>query len=289
MRLPSIRALLSICLLAATLLPVAAPAAGPVRVAVPPDVIADFNTLLAGRKPAQLGRYDGPGARRDVVELVLVQQALVLGGDPRPIELVPAPTYRRMLALVADGHADLTGTTVWATDIDSDAARLQASSALIADGEFTAGFFHARGAGTVRDRIHGHRWSGLSAVSSHTWTPDWQALQRLGLAHVYDASEWPVMVRMVAAGRADFLLAPFQPGTEPLIRMEGVVLEPVPGACVALAGSRHLALPRTASGDQLRRTLEQGLAQLRKRQAIHRAYTDSGFWNADARQCLLPH
>lgn len=280
------RRLLTLLLLLLSPLPATADA---LRVVATPDVIADYQRLVGNRKPVDISDYRGPGSRRDVVELLLVHQALALAGESRSVTLVPVPTYQRMLALVADGRADLTGSTVWASDIDANAARLQASSAFVADGQFVAGVFHAAGANGTAVKLKERDWASLTAVSSRTWTPDWTALQRLGLSSVYDTGEWPAMVRMVGAGRADFLLAPFQPGSadggDPAIHFEGITLVPVPGLCIALPGSRHVAVARTAGGSRVLQRLEQGLAQLQRRQAIQRAYTDAGFLTGDQRAC----
>ncbi|MFZ5756047.1 MAG: hypothetical protein ACOY3X_04035 [Pseudomonadota bacterium] len=266
------------------ILPMTAASAGTLTIAAPPDVIADHDRLLAGRKPAAVTRYDGPGSRRDVVELILVQQALILAGNQRPVELVPAPTYMRMLAMVADGHAELTGTSVWASDIDNDAERLQASTPLIAEGEFHAAFFHAHNNSTgVRERIRNGDWEHLAAVSSRSWKPDWKALHHLGLAQVYDVPEWPAMVRMVSAGRADFLLAPFPADRSGSLQFDGMQLDAVPGVCLPLAGSRHLAVAR--SRPETLSQLERGLNLLRQKAVIRRAYTEAGFWSEESRSC----
>lgn len=259
--------------------------AASLRVVVTPDVLADYQRLLDGRSPLALTRFQGPGARRDVVEVVLLQQALARGGERGNVELLTAPTYRRLLALIADGHADVSGSSVWGSDIDANAARLQASSALVADGQFLAGFYRSPATGHLDERIRNGQWRGLTAVSSKAWTPDWLALQRLGLDHVYDAAEWPVMVRMVGARRADFLLAPLPGAGSPDIRLDGTRLVPVSGACLVLPGSRHFAIGRHATGNSLRQALERGLELLRSQGVVRRAYLEAGFLRNEPPPC----
>ncbi len=273
-------ALLALCLC----LPMAALAES-LRVVVTPDVLADYQRLLGERSPLAMTRFQGPGARRDVVEVILLQQALARGGLPATVEFLTAPTYRRMLALVADGHADVSGSSVWGSDIDDNAARLQASSALVSDGQFIAGFYRAPGAGHLDASIRQGRWQGLTAVSSRDWRPDWLALQRLALRHVYDAAEWPLMVRMVGAGRADFLLAPLPGAGSPDIRLDGIQLVPVDGTCLVLPGSRHYALGRHAAGNRLRQSLERGLELLRSQGLVRRAYLEAGFLRNEYPAC----
>lgn len=50
--------------------------ADPVTVLVPPDVWKDYQTLVNGRDPLTITEFSGPGRRRDVVEVILLQQAL---------------------------------------------------------------------------------------------------------------------------------------------------------------------------------------------------------------------
>ena len=48
--------------------------------AVDEDIIADYQLFVGERDPLDIIHFSGPGARRDVVEIVLLQQAL---GGPR--------------------------------------------------------------------------------------------------------------------------------------------------------------------------------------------------------------
>jgi hypothetical protein len=265
------------------LLAASAVAAGPVRIVTTPDVLDDYRRLYAHADPLAVD-YEVPGQRRDVVELLLVQQALRQGGIAEAPQFITAPTYRRMLALVADGHADLTGNTVWDFDVRADTTRLRASSQLIADGNFLANFYRASGQTAIGDRIRRGEWTALRAVSSRHWEPDWQALSSLGLAEVADVPDWPAMVRMVAAGRADFLLAPALPPGQPILLVGNVQLEPVAGVCLAFNGARTLAIGRH-SPPELYAALERGLAELRGHGRIARAYDRAGFLTDAQRRC----
>ena len=43
---------------------------------IPDDVLRDYQAFLAGRDPVAITDYGGPLSRRDVVEVVLIHQAL---------------------------------------------------------------------------------------------------------------------------------------------------------------------------------------------------------------------
>lgn len=255
-----------------------------VRVAAAPEAIAAYHRLLSASQPATDVPY--AGTPPEGVQLLLLRQALLLGGDRRRLVPVAAPTYRRMLALVADGHADLGGAVAWANDIDADASRLQASSALAGNGAIAVGIYAVRP--EIAERIRHGQWHDISAVGNRDHDADWMALQKLGLANVYDADSWPAMVRMVGAGRADFLLAPLPVGRDAAIRLDQVVLEPVPGACLPLDGSLHYVLSRSLAGNLLRERLERGLAELRRTRVLPRAWIETGLVLPEGQHCLPP-
>jgi hypothetical protein len=52
----------------------------PVPIGLLPDIKNDYLLFLAGRNAIDINFYGGPHARRDVAELILLQQALHLGG-----------------------------------------------------------------------------------------------------------------------------------------------------------------------------------------------------------------
>lgn len=257
----------------------AAPA-GPFRVAVPQDVWDDHRAYLNGRHPHEVTFYGGPGARRDVIELLLVQQALRLGGWREALYPLTLPTDVRLLHEVALGHALLGGTTYWLEDLASEAPHLAASSAWVEAGEFEVGIYVRPDHHQALAMRSAQALRGLSAVSCRDWRVDWRTLSAMGLKALLHAPSWESMPAMLAAGRADFLLAPFQPSADMSLTVAGVRLVPVPGLKVRLAGTRHVPLSRRSDAfEAVRDSLESGLSQMRARGLIRRAYTESGFFN----------
>ena len=59
-------------------------------IVIPGDVKRDYELFVSGRDPLEIKDYSGLGSRRDVVEVVLIQQALALGGITEPIRFLPA-------------------------------------------------------------------------------------------------------------------------------------------------------------------------------------------------------
>ncbi len=266
-----------VALLWLLLIPLAS--AEPLTVIVSDDVLADYHMFIANRDPATLDNFAGPGARRDVAELLLLQQALAAGGCQDGVIFNSAPSYERILHELALGRSLISGNTAWRDDLDSP--QLLVSSALISDGEFEAGIYSVasnKRAFAVRDLV-GLRQ--LTAVSSRSWHSDWRTLSKLGLKALYTTSTWDNMLRMTASQRVDVLLAPFHPTTDLGFDYQGQRFLPIAGIKVGLAGSRHFALSRQDKRSaRILQQLNAGIQLLRQRGTINRAYRQSGFFNA---------
>lgn len=242
---------------------------------LPPDVQRDHHAWLEGRDVHAFAGYGGLHARRDVAEVALALRALRAAGLAEAVVLAPAPSVERILADLRLGAAVMSATSLWLSDIDGPA--LAAGPALIGEGEFEAGFYVRPGspAAAVRDRAG---LLALRAVVDPSWRPDVATWQALAPAAVLHAPGWASMVRMVEAGRADVLLAPFQPTADLSLSAEGARLVPIAGLKAGLAGTRHwavsLANPR---GAEVLALLVRGVALLRERGDLPRAYRECGF------------
>jgi hypothetical protein len=235
---------------------------------LPPDVQRDYQAWLAGRDVHAFVGYGGSYARRDVAEVALALRALRVAGLEEEIGLAPAPSVERILADLRLGAAVMSATSLWRSDIDGPT--LAAGPALIGEGEFEAGFYVRPGtpAGLL----------GLRAVVDPTWRPDLATWQAIGPATILHAPGWASMVRMVEAGRADVLLAPFQPTADLSLSAEGITLLPISGLKAGLAGTRHWAVSLThPRGAEILALLVRGVALLRERGDLPGAYRACGF------------
>ncbi|MFO1253730.1 MAG: hypothetical protein U1E77_21925 [Inhella sp.] len=265
-------------LAAAALLPLGAATAGsPQRVLVPVDVRQDFERFLAGRDPLQLQHYGGPHARRDVAELVLLLQALALGGITERPERVAMPSVARLVRELAQAQGVCSGTTYWKEDVPSPEDFLF-SRTMVADGEFVAGLYTRPARADVLAMQSLDELRRLRFVSNRHWRVDWATLLGLGIERLAHADTWEAMPRMLAAGRADVVLAPFQPTPDLALDVDGVRLVPIPGLKLGLRGTRHyLVSRRHPEGAAWLAALDKGLQQLQAQGAVLRAYQQSGF------------
>lgn len=271
--------LVTVCLLLSA--PVSAPGQ-PLSMAVPTDVLRDYRRLYPQDiRAVDNLRYDHPGNRRDVVEVALVQRALYLGGISQMPTMVEQDDYLRILQQLAAGRLLLTGTSVWDFDARELVEQLWVSSPLIRRGEFVAGLYTrsdhplARLSPTLEQLRH------YRVVTSRNWKMDWSLLEQLGFHQVLYANSWASQARMVLAGRADLVLAPFPVSSDLRIPLDGGnFLLPVPGIKVAFPAERALAVSKShKDGQAVFRALQRGLQQLRKTGEIERAYREAGFFN----------
>lgn len=250
------------------------------RIVVTQDVLVDYELFLSGRDPLDITEFDGNHSRRDVVEIVLLQQALHRGGWLGDVTLLPGGNYADMMQMLANGKADLTGSSTWLSDINRKSQQIAASSAVIAEGRFEAGFYMLA---DTPHRLKVRNLRGLQllcGVSSRQWIPDWQTLAKLHFADLFHVPSWELMVQFVAEGRADFLLAPFQRGPDMELVVNGTRFLPIPGYKIVLNGSRHFAVTRVTSySKDLLTAVDQGLRELERIGRIEQAYRQSGFFN----------
>lgn len=275
-------------LLLMAVIPQAAIANATIVAAVDEDIIADYQLFVGERDPLLIDYFGGPGARRDVIELILLQQALDLGGFKGKVTLRPENSYLRILKLVADGQVALSGALMWREDIKPYTSHLFKTNAIVKEGEFVVGLYtradnqralHANTLEKVRQ---------LSAASNTHWNADVKTLTELKVKKVHFATYWVQIVRMVVAKRADFTLAPFQVNPEMKVVVNELELVPIPGIKVALPGSRHWPISKNhPQGEEIFTALVLGIELLEQKKIIQRAYEEYGFFHPQVKNWKL--
>ena len=278
--------LLSLLLLAS--LPSLASAPQPAPIGLLPDINRDYHLFMGQRSPQQVDFYGGAHARRDVAELVLLQQALLLGGFNQPLEFIEEENYSRSIRNVLDGKTLTMSGTIWQEDLLPLEDKLFISPPLVRDGEFLVGLYTSPG---NRRALASHRLAELTqlrVVTSRQWQPDVKALQGLGFRKLMYTPNWVNMARMINAGRVDMTLAPFAFSEQLHMQVEGITLVPIPGVKMIIPGSRHWPVSRKhPQGEAFYQALSRGLQQLRAQGTIERAYRESGFFQTSVSDWML--
>lgn len=258
--------------------------AAPVTILVPPDVWADYQTLLNGRDPLDITDFSGPGSRRDVVEVILMQQALHRSGADFELRFKTEADYANTLEALVEGTAIASATSAWRSDLAERWEELYITTAVIEQGQFEAGFYTPADNRSALEAETDTELRRLKGVSSRNWVIDWQTLNAFG-ARVSHADSWGEMVDSVFSGQQDYLLAPFQQTEGLALRLDQGTLIPIPGVKIGLTGSRHFAISRAhPEGSYFNASLHLGLMRLKKAGIVTQAYEDAGFINRQVKE-----
>ena len=247
---------------------------------IPTSNVDDFHAFVGGRNILAIDNYGGAHSGREVAELVLLHQALYLGGYRGQIKYIAQEVdYLRSLNLIGDGHAVVYGATVWHENVSSNDAPFWVTKPLVRNGEFVVGLYTTANNSQALAVSSLADLQPLRAVSNIHWDTDWRSLQTLQLTQVYSVRNWASMARMVRAQRADFTLAPFRSTPKRVINSNDFELTPIPNVSVALAGSRHWVVSKAhPQGREVFDYLSRGLVGLRSQGSVVKAYRDSGFF-----------
>ncbi|TGG93226.1 hypothetical protein E4656_09195 [Natronospirillum operosum] len=243
-------------------------------VVVPPDALADYERFLDGRDPLNIRDYSGRYSSREVVEMVLLQQALAAAEVTLPIEFVAVDSGSAMKDALRDGSAVAAGTSFWLGELTPLHEDVRISTSVISRGQFEVGFY------VHPDSVvlEGQDVSSLRQISTRQWQQDWQRLTETGFDALVHWDAWPSQVESVRSGEISFLIAPFQSNEHMLLELDDRTLAPVPGIKLALQGSRHLAVSRQhANGAFFNSALQLGLLRLKEEGRTEQAYIDAGF------------
>ncbi|WP_151055850.1 MULTISPECIES: hypothetical protein [unclassified Cellvibrio] len=257
-------------------------------IAVLPDIHRDYTQFLAGRDVQEISFYGGNYARRDVIELVLMQQALALGGFEQPIEFADEENYFRSIRNVIDGKTLSIGGTIWYQDLIGQQDQLHISAPIVKEGQFVVGLYTSPNNQRALNSKTLAQLTQLKVATSRQWKPDLDTLQQLGFDKIMYTPNWINIARMINAGRVDFTLSPVanNPGKE--IQVDNIKLVPIEGIKIAISGSRHWPVSKKHPlAAEFYRALSLGVAQLRRTGTIERAYRECGFFHPELESWVL--
>ncbi|MBU2885331.1 hypothetical protein KO507_06085 [Gilvimarinus agarilyticus] len=241
--------------------------------------MADYQLFLDGRNPLTVKDYSGTHSRRDVIEVILFQQALAAGGFEGQINFVPEISYRRSLRQLISGQIISTGTTKWYLDFEPLKQHLFITTPLIRDGEFLVGLYHLES----RPELAQLTIANITEhpiITSLQWRADINAITTAGFNNVVYGSDWRSMLRMLQAGRGDIIAAPFPNSANLAMEADEDTLTPVQNIRLHIPGQRHWLVSQThPQGQHLFQALQKGLSALREQGTVIRAYRQAGFFN----------
>ena len=250
-----------------------------IRIYIRDDVYEDYREFVGDRDVLGISDFSGKTIRRDVVDMIIAQQALKLGGFKHNFSYFPGKINFRNTKLLQNGKLLISFDSYWQQDAQALAQDLYISAPVIRNGEYIAGIYTSPGNKKVLAIKALDDLKQFSAVSTPKWHTDWQTLQDLPLRKLVREDEWLSMARMVDMQWIDFLLMPFHSTPDKSFTMEKITLVPVKNIGVKLSDSRHFVISKKhPKGAEAIAAINKGLKRLRRQNVIVKAYTQAGFF-----------
>lgn len=241
-----------------------------------------YQEFLAGRSPLDVSEFTGStkGSHIEIIEMVLLQQALHLGGLKDEVVFMPKPTVNILeYSDLISGDSLALARTVWHEDVLEYKGSLYVSDALIENGEYEAGLYVTK----ANIPLHAFplaRFNELTVVANPRWKADWHALQNTDVNMVSFIGPWETMLEMVESNVVDAMLINFSVSESLVLNFEGREYVPINNLKMFLPDSRHFVVSkRHPRGEAFFKALNKGMSILRARGVIKKALTQSGFIN----------
>lgn len=243
------------------------------------DVYIDYQKFVADKDISSIDNFSGKNIRRDVVDMIIAQQALKLGGFSHNFTYAPGKVNFRNTKMLQNGQLLISFDSYWQQDALPLADKVYISDAVIRNGEYIAGIYTSPKNTKTLAIKELSDLTELTAVSTPKWRTDWQTLQQLPIKNLTRDDSWLSMVRMVDIQWIDFILMPFNSTPDQSFVMNKVHLVPVKNIGVVLKDSRHFVISKKhPEGKEAYIAINKGLKILRQHGAIVKAYQQAGFF-----------
>jgi len=243
------------------------------------DVYEDYQKFVTNKDVLNIKNFTGANIRRDVVDMIIAQQALKLGGFKHSFTYAAGKVNFRNTKMLQNGRLLISFDSYWLSDAKALMDKIYISEPVIRIGEYVAGIYtsptnkKALATKTLADLQQ------LSAVSTPKWHTDWKTLQTLPLKELIKEDEWLSMARLVNLKWVDFLLMPFNSTADQSFTLENITLVPVKGVGILLDDSRHFVISKAhPKGKEAIEAINIGLKKLREDGSIAQAYKQAGFF-----------
>lgn len=243
------------------------------------DVYVDYINFVDDRDVLSISNFSGQTIRRDVVDMIIAQQALKLGGFEHTFQYAPGKLNFRNTKMLQQGKLLISFDSYWLSDAQAINDDIYISQPVIRQGEYIAGIYTSPKNKEVLSIKQLSDLQKFTAVSTPKWRTDWSTLQKLPLKELEREDEWLSMARMVHMGWVDFMLMAFHSTPDQSFTLDKIHLVPVKGIGVELKDSRHFVISQKHHlGEQAINALNKGLIQLRNKGMINKAYQQAGFF-----------
>ncbi len=251
-----------------------------IPITVETDVYRHAQALIGEQKIVNIKSFSGPDSHRDVVEFILVQQALTLGGSTLDFTFTLGNYDARNIKLLQSGLLLISFDSLWLSHVSKLAEDVYISDPVIKRGEYYAGVFTSINNEKALSTKNLAGLRRLSIISNKNWPVDWKTLLEIAPKSITHDEEWLSMAKLVSLQWVDIMLAPFSNSPPFIYRDDGYEITAIDGIKVALNDSRHFVVSKKhPKGKETFIALQKGLTILRQRGAITKAFQQSGFFN----------
>ncbi len=243
------------------------------------DVYNDYLNFVDGRNVLAIDNFSGKTIRRDVVDMIIAQQALKLGGFEHRFTYAAGKLNFRNTKMLQAGKLLISFDSYWLSDAQALSKDIYISDAVIRKGEYIAGIYTSPNNEKVLNVKQLDDLKTLTSVSTPKWRTDWKTLEALPIKELVREDEWLSQARMVNLGWIDFMLMAFHSTPDKSFALDKINLIPVKGIGIELKDSRHFVISnKHPLGKQAFRAINSGLQKLRETKRIEKAYTQAGFF-----------
>lgn len=260
-----------------------------VEVMVGENAYNSYTAFLAGRDVSDISTFETIESNREVIELIIFQKALALGGFQEPVVYTPqALSYLRRIRLVSNGTYIAWGNTAWYNDAKLLPESVYITAPVIQKGEYIVGLYTHPNNNKALQAKNLTDIQQLTALTNRNFSADWTTLQSLKLQKVISNPNWYAFARVLLSGRADFMLSPFQAGEEKRLAhnqyyadgsiKESIDLVPIPSVQLYLDDSRHWLVSKShPKGELIFQALQIGLKKMNDNGTRRKLLVQSGF------------
>jgi hypothetical protein len=243
-------------------------------------IYAYSQEILRNKTPQNITNFSGQNSQREVVEFILVQKALALGGLDLQFTFVTGNYDARNIKLLQQGKLLISFDTIWLSYASTLQDDVYISDPVIRKGEYLAAIYIAKHSKKDIEITKIEDLKKFSIVSSKYWPVDWKTISELKPKNIVHKNDWLTMAKLVSLGWIDLLISPFTPNPPYELEGKNYKLVAIDGIKVALNDSRHFVISKKHPyGEQAFVALQKGLKILRRQGVIEKAYQQSGFFN----------
>jgi hypothetical protein len=251
-----------------------------IPITVETDVYHYAQALIGDKKIVNIENFSGPNSHRDVVEFILVQKALALGGSTLDFTFTLGNYDARNIKLLQSGLLLISFDSLWLSHVSKLTEEVYISAPVIKRGEYLAGVYTSTNNNKALSTKNLADLKKLSIISNKNWHVDWKTILQIAPKSITHDEEWLSMAKLVSLQWIDVMLAPFSNGPPFIYKDDGYEITAIEGIKVALNDSRHFVVSKKhPKGKETFIALQKGLTILRQRGTITKAFQESGFFN----------